>query len=251
MKKIIPLLFLAFLISCSETDDDSSLVCNTDCTTIQGRVISSDNQSGISGVEVTFYFTKAGSISAQKRIIGSIFTDNNGGFSMKKFINDEELNGISTGSFSVDIIEGSVNDDYVRDLEPTMNSEGYFSYLETGTKLQIDRISNRDTIINYDLMLLKKEFINIKVENFNPIDDRDQIIISNNFLSGINSSIENSQHSFTLSNQFLQQNFEFDLIGAKNFNNRLIISRIKNGIHQTPEIIDIQLNSSQDMVVQY
>jgi hypothetical protein len=58
MKKIFLLFIILFTFyGCFREEDDTNQVCSSNCTILQGQVITTNNQ-GISGINLTFEFFK-------------------------------------------------------------------------------------------------------------------------------------------------------------------------------------------------
>ncbi|MBO3117486.1 hypothetical protein J4050_12050 [Winogradskyella sp. DF17] len=251
MKKIyIKLIIVILIYSCTSTDDDSSIECFQNCTVIEGKILSSENLNGIGNVEVIFYFKRNGLFSSNERIIARSFTDNNGDFTLEGFINDDEIEAYSEGSFIIDIVDESLTDEYFKSKETVVLEQGLFPTQFIDNKLRINEISTRDTIINYEIIIPKIEIISLNITNFEPTLETDKLEISNRIQSGIPSSNFNSQSSFSIRNDFNEENFTLDLVGGKNLSNLLIISKRKNNI-QSQEIIELDLESSESLNIEY
>lgn len=79
MNHIKLLLFTVFILfSCSSTEDNTRKVCKNDCTTIQGRVTTSNFNEGVFNAEVIFYYKKSTMFSSYERLIGKTNTTTNG-----------------------------------------------------------------------------------------------------------------------------------------------------------------------------
>ena len=247
---LLTLIFISLFYSCSSTDDDTSIECFDNCTTVTGTILSSENLTGIANAEVVFYFKTTSLFSSNERIIGRTLTDSSGNFTLEGLINDNELNAQPNGSFIIDIIGESLTDDYFKSEETIVLEQGLFPIQTIDNKLRINEITVRDTIINYEIIIPKTETISLNIMNFEPILETDNLEISNRIPSGIPSSNSNSQSSYTITKDFAQENFILELLGGKNLSNTLIITKRKNNI-QSQEIIELDLESSESLNIEY
>ena len=131
-----------FIFGCSLFDNDTKKICTSDCTTIQGRFLTS-NEEGLSGVKISLRYIYHSGILNQKHIrdILETYTDKGGNYCEQFYINDSELGDSVDGYFDIQIDDSKLdNDKYIL----TDNS------LNDGTmdnRMSINFINNRDTII--------------------------------------------------------------------------------------------------------
>jgi hypothetical protein len=161
MKSVYFILILLLCLSCEE--DDTNLICSTDCTTVTGKIIRADG-SGIKDVKVTFSFVQFAPYRVTRNISES-FTNQNGEYEIKGFIKDRELGTLNNFRISVDInsIENSLGNDYLKPSElipetaPSVN------------EIIIDGINNRDPIEIVDFIVPLKSDLTINLNNFQPV----------------------------------------------------------------------------------
>jgi len=248
MKKSVYILISILLISCSSTDDSEVNNCVSDCTTIKGR-ITTDNSVGISGVEVEFIFVDqpVPGFGAFIRNIAKGKTDEDGNFEISGYIKDEEIYNFEDGSFKIRILEESLDDSYIK-KEELVSEFGFFSAVSAvNVDKFIPMLSTRDTIIEHNLIVPRKELLTVRVRNFEPEVEIDRIEIDN--------SIKTSQMqstSFYVINNFITSdfgeiNFDIQIVGALNFLNELRISKRKNGLieYETIEVMVTEQNNNE------
>lgn len=247
MKFFLFSFIIILIFSCSRTDDSSVNECSSGCTTINGKIVR-DNNQGVKNITVEFSFKES---NFSTRVIARGTTNENGFFEIEGYINSEEL-GNTTGSFVVSIDENNVPEDYIKKSGTIEATVGFFRGVSTSYGKNIQTIHTRDTIIKYNLILPLKESLTLKVQNFDPSIEGNKIEI-NSFLK----TLENvSDGTFTIfnsvNNKYNQQNFEILTIGAKNFNNELIISKRKNGVIETETIeFFVEAGQSNELTIDF
>jgi len=232
------------LISCSRTDDSFINNCTTDCTTITGR-ITEGNDIGIPDAEIEFYFEENPLYSSFKRIIARDRTDNNGNYELKGFIKDEELGYVNDGSFKIRLLEESLSNSYMKNTSINAVEVGYYTSINSYVEKYISEIFSRDTIIEYNLAIPKKVPLILKIREFQPINETDNIDISIFFKASPNQELISYSVSNFIRSEYQFVNFDISTFGGLNFINVINITKRKNGILEN-ESIEIFITEEND-----
>jgi len=159
MKHIFYLLLISVL-SLSCTKDDSGKDCDSNCTTLTGRIFAADGV-GIENAELSFYYRTSGNIGSFTRIIASGKTDVNGSYTLIGFVEDDELD-ISRGSLKLEIdiqVLSSVTPDKY------LKADGIISG-NANVEISPENIRN-NTIVN-DFIVPEKSILNLNLRDFRP-----------------------------------------------------------------------------------
>ena len=239
MRKIFYYLTLLLIcISCSTDDTDET--CNSDCTTIYGKIIRADN-TGISDVKVTFSFVQFAPYSYQRNIAVA-YTDENGDYEINGFIKDAELGIIKNFQITIDIekVESLLTDNF---LKP---SELLQEIVPTVNELVISGVVNRNEPINIvDFTVPYKSNLTVNLNNFEPPLQYDLFGLTNHVEYGF----ENQKMLTTFEN-VNQLNTEYNITTGIG-NNELEIRKVKNGsITRETEIVMIN-SSPSNLILTY
>lgn len=161
MKIFAALFLLIFLISCSKTDNDTKVICSSNCTTISGKFITVNN-SPVANIRVSLNYRRSGGELGfgYKRKIVNTQSDQNGLFSKDFYLKDDEIGPLALGYFIVDIDDSKIDGNkYIR----SSNLVG-----TTPLGFPIYSISKRDTVINRTFYIPTKAFIKVHLNNFIP-----------------------------------------------------------------------------------
>lgn len=249
----LSLLLCAFIvfISCSKTDDSAVNDCNADCTIVAGRIVR-DNAIGIPNVSVEFYFEESATYSSNKRIIARGSTNETGYFRLKGYINNEELGNTADGTFWVSIDESSVGNEFIKDTQTYSNVPGYATGINTEYRKNLQSISSRDTLINYNLTIPQQAPLILTFQNFDPSVEMNNIQI-NTYLDIPENTSDGSVGIFNSINaDYNQQNFQIETVGAQNFSNILYIRKRKNGEIETETItFFVDENTTNEILIEF
>lgn len=249
MKKFILLvLILTTFLNCSKTDDDIENLCNSNCTTLKGRIVS-ENNTPIKNIKLSLeYRISHAPFSASTRIIKETETDENGFYSMEFYLEDSEIGEIGQGYFALLINASNLStEEYIR------KDEIYIA--ETIYSLPI-----RDTVIEKSFYIPTKEFITVTLNNFIPLNSNDKFEVQILYSSGLNigqNDLIGSQYASQLSdfgnyisiNQFETFN---NVIVARNEKNLITIIKVKNGIATTENLlIFVPENNNINLTYEY
>ena len=237
MKKLIPVLIVfLFLTSCAKTEDDTNNACTSNCTTLSGKFITLNNQP-VPNIKVSLKYVRSNELAYFARKIADIKSDQNGNFYDDFFIKDNEL-GITDGIFQVEVDDSNIDvNNYIR----TNNLTGG-GYQDIG--FVINRIFNRDTIVDKTFYIPKKTFIKVNLNNFviqQPGDTFEvqtlypfgQKIGFNPFLNSEYSTGFSGYGNWTATNL----NNSFNVFVAEGENNIIRIIKRINGIGSSQDIL--------------
>ena len=153
MKKTILVLLIIFNTSCCE-EDDTALVCLSDCTFVQGQIVTADGKP-LANIPIEFRHNSSRPYDSSIRRIKKATTDENGFYTMEFFIESDELGPEAKGSFELII-------DYSRlDEKVYMNNSPFYD-------ITISSINRRDTTITMDFYNPKKAYITVNLQDFTP-----------------------------------------------------------------------------------
>lgn len=241
--KYFALFFISIvLFSCSRTDDSSVNECTSDCTTVSGFIVR-DNDMGIGGITVEFFFEKRPTFSSIKRIIARGTTKEDGSFEIRGYINEEELGIDSDGNFGVRILEENLSDNFIKDTGPIQVESGLATGISTNYEKNIPYLNSRDTVIHYNLTAPLKAPMVLKIRNFDTSVESNSIEV-NTFLDIPENTSDGSITIYNgIDTAYTQQ--EIETFGAQNFSNQLVISKRKNG-ELIREIIEVFVSDNQN-----
>jgi hypothetical protein len=253
MKKVFFLVFILTFYGCTKIDDDTNSFCNADCTTLQGKFVSANNE-GVQGVKVSINYRISGGPLGGGRIrkITETVTDQDGNFYKKFYIKESEL-GSSEGYFKVLI------DDSNLDVDKYILIDNQIGTTTSPLDFTISQINTRDTIIGNTFYLPKKAHIKVNLNNFVPLQSGDIFEVRTFYPFGQNVGY----------NEFLDSEYDTGFSGwgtfiatelnsqlhpfvAENEQNIIHIIKRKNGISTTEEItLFIPPNNSIELSFDY
>ncbi|TDD73791.1 hypothetical protein [Flavobacterium caseinilyticum] len=249
MKKIILLvLILTTFLNCSKTDDDTENLCSSNCTTLKGRIVT-ENDTPLKNIKLRLdYRISNAPFSASTRIIKETETDENGFYSMEFYLEDSEIGGNGQGYFALLIDESHLSpENYIRKNDIYI-AEAIYS------------LPTRDTIINKSFYIPTKDFITVTLNNFLPLNSNDRFEVQTLYPSGLkigqNDLIESqyaSQSSGFGNYISINQVETFNnVIVARNEKNLITITKIKNGIATTENLlIFVPENNNINLTYEY
>ena len=251
MKKLLLLLIITFtLYGCFREENDTNKVCSSDCTILQGRVITTNNE-GVSGINLTFEFFRGASISSYTRLISDINSDNNGNFYDEFYLEDEEIDENSYGNLILKIDESDLNN-----IEDIITPDLANIYLERWFD-----ITNRDTLIEQTYYFPKKTNVVVNLNNFIPLQENDRFEVRPLFPYGFENP-EPDYYNDILETTFAptngplykatETNNSLNVILAQNEKNIIRVYKTKNGVYTYDEIIiDVNSNSPEEITIEY
>jgi hypothetical protein len=251
MKKIFLLFIILYTFyGCFREEDDTNQVCSSNCTILQGQVITTNNQ-GISGINLTFEFFKGASLSSYTRLISNINSNNNGNFFDKFYLNDQEIDQNSYGNLILIIDENSLNaiEEIITPDLANISLERWFD------------INTRDSIIEQTYYFPKKTIVLVNLNNFIPIQDNDRFEVQPLFPYGFKNP-EPSNYNDILETIYAptngpiykatNTNNTFNVILAQNEKNIIRVYKVKNGVYTYDEImLDVNSSSPNDITIEY
>ncbi len=250
MKRFILISLILTLSGCSKTDDDTNNICSSDCTILQGRFITMDNE-GINGANLAFEFIRGGGyLPTYTRLISDLVSDENGNFYDEFYLEDSEIDSSSSGSLILRVNESSLN---IIDniITPDLTNTNFEQWLQ---------VSTRDTIIEQTYYMPKKANIVVNLNNFFPILENDRFEVRSIFpygsLSedGYNEVLETNYYA-TLSREIYgatEINNSLNVVVAENENNIIRVYKTKNGIYTYEDVvINIDSSSPDEITLEY
>ncbi len=239
MKKTLFFLFiLVTFMSCNKEEDDTDIVCTSDCTTINGWALTSGKKP-LEGVNFQVKYVESGYFYYHSWIKRETKTTTDGFYSMDFHVNDNEVEsfkGTSSSYFELKIDLNNLDPNkYI--LPDQVSGKGDTSYfVESIISLK------RDTTYNVSLYIPSKEYITVALNNFNPTQDNDCFEVQTFFPWGIKSS-ENKDEKQLLNTEYGVSFSGYDKFVAKTENqvfrnipvarndtNNVRIIKVKNGI---------------------
>ena len=243
MKKIFFLLSILTLCGCSKIEDDTDSICTSDCTILQGKFITMNNE-GIPGVKVSIQYQHGGGLLPYyARKIAETVTDENGDFYKEFYIKNNELGDSAEGCFSIDF-----------DIT-SLDSNKYIltEYLYDN----ICQINTRDTVLGNTYYLPKRTHIKVNLNNFIPIQEDDNFEVRtlypcgpdigyNEFLDTKYQTGSSGYNTFSA----VGKNTQLNVFVAENELNIIRIFRRKNG-NNTHEDFPLFVPSNNDIELSY
>jgi len=181
--KCLLLILSISLTSCYGTDDDTNEVCNGNCNVFTGRIYS-ENNVGISDVEITLSYTLNQIGANYKRIIAKSKTDINGNYRIEGFIKDSEFNG---GYFFLNADENKIENSLSNDFYKPSEIVGEVA--PASNEYLIPNLTNRSQIINIDYKIPYKTSLIVNLNDFNQTNPNDQFGVGNRIKYGFESDI--------------------------------------------------------------
>jgi len=250
MKKVISLLIILTFYGCFRTEDDTGNVCSSNCTVLQGRIITMNNEE-ISGVNLKFEYFRGASLSSYTRVISDLNSDENGNFYDEFFLEDEEIDESLPGNLTLKIDENDlINNGYI------IGPDSVNIYLERWFD-----INTRDTIIEQNYYFPKKTHVVVNLNSFVPILENDRFEIGAIFPYGFENPEPDSYNDiletiYVPTNGKLYKateiNNSLNVIVAENEKNIIRIYKTKNGIVTYEEIlIDVNSSNPDEITLEY
>ncbi len=236
MKNTFILLLLAVLyFNCSDVQDDTGISCFSDCTVIEGSIITLKSQP-IPNIPIEFKNDQSQPYQIIVREIKKTKTNENGYYNMPFYLEDDELGEDGKGTFKL-LLDFSTVDpkEYLLPKNVEIRNGFYIS--------NISSILKRDTIIVKDFYLPKRSHLTFNMENFVPLHGDDYFRAQLFYQGG-----------FTNVNKDDNPDFDYGPLRGENFHaidvdnvfeevqvaagliNVFVVSKKKNGVYSTEEI---------------
>lgn len=251
MKKIILLSLILSLYGCLKTEDDTNSVCTSDCTILQGNVITSNNEP-LANVNVTFEFKQGGGyLPTYIRLISDLVSDEDGSFYDEFYLKDREVDESSPGNLILRVNENNLNLN-----ENIITPDLANIYLERWFD-----IDNRDTIIEQTYYFPRKTNVIVNLNNFIPLQENDQFSVVPMFPYGFEHP-EPESYNDILETIYIptngplykatEINNSLNVILAQNEKNIIRVYKTKNGVSTYDEIIiDVNSSSPSEITIEY
>ena len=144
--KMLLLIFISALCvtSCEKTENDTTDICTSNCTTLKGKFISLNNLP-VENINVSLeYRISGGGLGGGfTRKIVNTKSDQNGNFDKVFFIKDSEIGYAAQSYFQVEIDDSNI------DINKYIRTNNLMNGSSVDIGLAIYRIINRDTIIEH------------------------------------------------------------------------------------------------------
>ena len=252
MKKLIPVFILfSLLTSCEKTENDSSNVCTSNCTTLNGKFITLNNQP-VQNIKVSLKYVRSNELAYFERKIINIQSDQNGNFNKDFFIKDNEL-GITDGIFQVEIDDSNI------DINKYIRTNNLIGGGSQDIGFVINRIFNRDTIIDKTFYIPKKAYIKVNLNNFVVQQAGDKFEVQTLYPFGQKIGFNpflNSEYStgFSGYDNWIASNVNNNLnvFVAEGETNIIRINKIKNGIGSSQDFeINVPPNNTIELTYNF
>ncbi len=250
MKKLVILLIAFTFTNCYESIDDSDANCSTDCSILQGKVITENNQ-GISDVDFTFEFKRWSTLGSYERTISKVSTDNNGNFYDEFYLKDHEIDPEKKGYFllTADLSSLAGNTDLLLPLAQDFELSDSF------------KIVDRNNPIEQIFYIPKKTTVKVNLNNFVVAQEGDSFVVQSTFPFGFKdpnpvtmaTTLDTDYELY--SSKFYRAtatNNTFEVVLAQNQKNNLRIFRRKNGVNEYEDLVlDVKSTSPSEITIDY
>jgi hypothetical protein len=206
MKKTLFFLFILFtIVGCEKEDNDTNIVCTTDCTTISGHILTSGNLP-LEGIKINLKYIENGFLYYHSWLKRETTTDANGYFSMSFNIKDDEVETYGAQYSSYFELKFDFNN-----LDPDKYFLPYYSVSDSSYLFTIQPSLKQDTTYSISCYIPAKDYITVNLNNFKPIQEVDCFEVETFFPWGIKSEKEDN------SNKFMNTEYGFSSSGYDNF----------------------------------
>jgi hypothetical protein len=242
MKKTILFLFITFSISCCK-EDDTSLVCLSDCTVVQGQIVTSAGEPLVN-IPLEFRHNSSRPYSSSIRRIKKATTDKNGYYSMEFFIESDELGLGAKGHFELVIDYSRLNG------EIYMNNSPFYD-------INISSINRRDTTIIMDFYNPKKAYITVNLNGFNPMSDTDAFTVRSFYPTGLKigqNSLLDTEYQIAQGTEIKASSVNTvsdSVLVALSELNRIGVDRHKNGEKLETEYFTVYVPDNNNITLNY
>ncbi len=234
MKKTLFILFILFaFVGCEKEEDDTKIVCTSDCTTISGHVVTS-GKLPLKGVKLQLKYIEQRMFYYHSWLKRETITDANGFYSMSFNIKDGEVMSFEKQSYSHFNLQVDLSN---------LDSDKYFlSYysLENDTtySLSTHLSLKQDTTYNASFYIPAKDYITVTLKNFQPAQAVDHFEVQTFFPWGTKSDekkLLNTEYGISSSgyDHFVAKTESQTFLNvpvARNDTNIIRIVKVKNGV---------------------
>ena len=254
MKKIIILILILNIYSCSKTEDETNNICLSNCTILKGKFITTNNV-GIEGIKISLSYQSSGTLGSFRytRLIAETQTDENGEFYQEFYVKENELGETANGLFIVDFDDTN--------LEPNEYILSGYRVETTAPPLEaFYSINSRDTIIGNTYYLPKKTNITVNLNNFIPLKEGDYFDVATFYPFGPNIGTNNFLNSeyasgFSGGSDIFKAegiNSKLNPFVAENEENIIKVTKRKNGVVTTENFtVFVPMNNTIELNYEY
>jgi hypothetical protein len=228
-------------MSCEK--DDTALKCLTDCTVVQGQLVTANGEP-LKNIPVAFSHYVSHGIGGSYRRIKKTETDKNGFYRMEFFIEEDELGKYAKGLFELKIDYGEL------DPRVYMNTQPF--YIHT-----IYSIAKRDTTMTLDFYNPKKTYISINLTNFLPTSSFDDFIVRSFYPTGRKigqNSLLDTEYQIRQGSEVRANSVNTvsdSVLVASRDMNRIGVDRRKNGVELETEYFTIYVPENNNIELTY
>jgi len=218
------LLILASFSIASCVDDDTGNRCNSNCTTIQGTVVTAGNEP-LKNVRIRLTYRNSPYGGGIRRIVHEK-TGASGSYAKNFYIEEDEL-GLRNGHFEVEINDARLkSSDFIK--------TGLFDDYPDAPVIQ--DIHTRDTVLNYSFYIARKGFIEVNLNNFVPLQTGDFFKVSTRFEAGYEISPGRYAEKTVDAGSNIQRDQSYpNVLVSQGAENTIVITKSKNGVVTTEE----------------
>jgi len=233
---------MIFNTSCCE-EDDTALVCLSDCTLVQGQIVTADGKP-LANIPLEFRHNSSRPYDSSIRRIKKATTDENGFYTMEFFIESDELGSEAKGSFELII-------DYSRlDEKVYMNNSPFY-------EITISSINRRDTTITMDFYNPKKAYITVNLNDFTPTSETDAFKVRSFYPTGLKigqNSLLDTQYQIAQGTEVKANTINTisdSVLVALSDLNRIGVNRRKNGVELETEYFTVYVPENNTIELNY
>jgi hypothetical protein len=247
IKYFVLIITILLIISCSKHKEKiENDTCTSDCTIFKGRIETAD-KIGIPNVRVNLSHRSDNWVLVSVSDLGETYTDSEGYYELKTYIDDMYLGYHHGSSFDLTINNADIDDEISRDyLKPKQ-------ILYYDLEVDIWQINKRDTIYTNDFVVPKRGELIVKLNNYQPTEEHDAfevgVIFQYDFLSP-GWCYDNIYYQASLSNTTSSKVFRINTV----LDDDIFVSiwKRKNGkIEETDTIIHLTNSNPYMMEFEY
>jgi len=256
MRKTLSVLLIMFaLTSCEKEEDDTDIVCTSDCTTISGRVVTSGNLP-LKGVKLQLKYIEQRMFYYHSWLKREATTDANGLYRMSFNIKNSEVGTSDGQTYSYFELRADLNNlDPEKYFLPEHISETDISYFWSSN---ISLKQNSE--YTESLYIPAKDYITVTLKNYHPTQAADHFEVKTFFPWGTKSDEKkmlNTEYGISSSgyDHFVAKNENQtfrNIPVARNDTNIVRIVKVKNGVAFSEDHkIFVPENNSIELTYEY
>lgn len=223
-------------MSCEKDEDDATTVCDSDCTVIMGKVVTTDNEP-LSKIKMEVNFESSGFLYRLTRRKAAVTSDKNGAYAMKFYLKDDEISEESLSKYYMISYNLRQLDPKKYILPEEMRPGADISSRIVGSILNL----KRDTVYKADFYVPQKRYIDVVLKGFDPIQKYDRFEVCTLFPWGLETdgeklldvkyNLTNSGYGRFVASKDYQRFTEVPF--ALNDSAVVRIIKVKNGVEET------------------